>query len=114
MGLLAPYIKLKHEEMLNKYLPIAKIVDKFYPSMKLAPFPSGAKGYKSYLKEFKEDPLNEYKKISVHNVVLNQQLMSKFQNEFNKVKTPFIMILSGQDEVVDNKAAKDFFDIAPV
>jgi hypothetical protein len=39
MGLLAPYLKLQNEEMLSRYLPIAKLICKVYPGLKIASLP---------------------------------------------------------------------------
>lgn len=42
-------------------------------------------------------------------------MIRKFrEKEQEKVNTPFIMILGGKDQIVENKAAKHFFDVADV
>jgi hypothetical protein len=38
--------------------------------------------------------------------------LRKFQQkEADNVNTPFLMVLGGRDQVVDNRGAKDFFEI---
>lgn len=41
---------------------------------------------------------------------MNLTILKQFSSEAEKVQTPFIMILGGKDTVVDNKAAKEYFD----
>jgi uncharacterized ubiquitin-like protein YukD len=77
MGLLTPYLRGKYEDMLNKYLPIAKFIDKFYPSYKLAPFPTKEKP-KRHIEEMNKDPLIEYRKVAVRNVLLNREILQRF------------------------------------
>jgi alpha-beta hydrolase superfamily lysophospholipase len=54
----------------------------------------------------------EVDKIPVRNLVVNESAIRRFQQkEAENVTTPFLMILGGRDQVVDNRGAKDFFEI---
>jgi esterase/lipase len=67
-----------------------------------------------FLASVLQDPLVE-KGLTVRSTIVDQQMLRKFrESEQDKVKTPFIMILSGKDQVVKNCYAKDFFDICPL
>ena len=65
-----------------------------------------------FLREINNDPLVENKKIPIRNLVVNQQSFKRFrEKEADNVTTPFIMILGGKDQIVDNRAAKEFFEV---
>ena len=78
-------------------MPLAKLANKIYPSFKIAPFPVKKSEVKRrHLEEFQNDPLLEFSRISVRNILLNEEIMKKFhEKEIDKVTLPFIMILGG-------------------
>jgi alpha-beta hydrolase superfamily lysophospholipase len=59
MALLAPYMKLLNEDMVNRYLPIAKIISKVLPNMKISSMPVKDKKVKKHIMEYLSDPLME-------------------------------------------------------
>ena len=65
---------------------------------------------------FALDPLLEFKKVPVHNLVTLTAMSKKFRTqEVDNLNTPFIMIQGGQDDAVCTKTAKSmFFDIVKV
>ena len=70
MGLLAPYVGLKDESLMDKYRGVSRFLARFFPTLKLAPFPvKKGEEPKSHYLHFLQDPLMEIKKIAVHNVV---------------------------------------------
>jgi len=93
---------------------MVKLVNKFWPTF-YAPIPAAqrkAMMANQFLREINNDPLVENKKIPIRNLVVNEQSFKRFrEKEAEKVNTPFIMILSGKDQIVDNKASKEFFEI---
>lgn len=93
-------------------MPLAKMLGKVWPSCKLAPFPADKKKIltNKHLRELIKDPVLEVKTIPVQNLLINDQAMKSFQLHQDKVTTPFMMILGGQDQVVSNKANKQFFE----
>ena len=100
MGLLTPYIDLKSRELLDKFLPLAKMMNYVYPTYRLAAFPTKKedqpKPHYVHFLDKKEDPLVEFHRIPVHNVVLNAQMMNSFlEKTQERVKTPLLMILGG-------------------
>lgn len=57
----------------------------------------------------------EFQKITLKSVMLNSDMIRKFnEKEVDKVNTPFLMILGGQDKIVDNKKSTNFFDMVKV
>ena len=68
------------------------------------------KQIKKHYLEYLTDPLMEIKNVKVSTVVLNDNNLKQLESQIEKVKTPFIIILGGQDQMIDNKAAKNFFD----
>lgn len=53
-------------------MPVANMLDKVFPRMKLASFPDKKKTtIPQHLEHFLKDPLLDYKKIPLHSVVLN-------------------------------------------
>lgn len=59
--------------MIDKYLGLAKLLDRFFPTLKLAAFPMKKEDRpKDHYMHFIEDPLCEFKKISVHNIVVGE------------------------------------------
>lgn len=53
MGLLAPYIALKNEDMLDKYRGISRFLAKVWPTLRLASFPvKKGEGPKDYQLHF--------------------------------------------------------------
>lgn len=91
-----------------------KLIDKVYPSFRV---PLPLKELKMvnktrFLQTINSDPQVENKKIAVRNIVVNQSALHNFRmKEAEKIDTPFIMILGGRDQVVNNRASKEFFDI---
>ena len=64
--------------MLDRYLPLAKLIHYFVPGLKLAPLPVHKKHVPASILEYgKSDPLLEVFKIPVHNVIVNAQAMKK-------------------------------------
>ena len=87
---------------MNKYIPIAKVLNHVIPSFKLAPYPAKGKA-KKHIMEFMKDPLVESNRIAIRNILLNTESLKKFhESEMDKVMMPFIMILGGQDAIVSN------------
>jgi esterase/lipase len=61
------------------------------------------------------DPLFTGASISADNMVRNDQTLKHLhENVLDQVKTPFLMILGGKEQLVCNKAAKNFFDVSEV
>ena len=93
---------------------MVRLIDRVYPSFRV---PLPIKELKNlnktrFLQTINSDPLVEAKKIAVRNLVVNQSALHNFRmKEGEKVETPFIMILGGRDQVVNNRASKEFFDI---
>jgi esterase/lipase len=53
------------------------------------------------------------KKIPVSNLIVNESALKNFHmREADQITNPFIMILGGRDQVVNNKASRDFFEIS--
>lgn len=104
--------------MIDKYSGIAKFINKIYPTLRLASFPTKKEDQpRSHYLHFINDPLCEHKRIPVHNIVANDGIMKTFvEKEIDRVNIPLMMILAGKehDGVICNKAAKNFFDVAPI
>ena len=88
-------------------------IDKVYPSMGF-PIPTAQKKAMTQTKFHQTimgDPLVEANQIRVRNLIVNDRMMRRFhEKEADQVTTPYIMILGGRDQVVDNKASKNFFE----
>lgn len=114
MGLLVPYFKLANQEEVDRQMGIIKLINRFWPTFS-APIPAAqrkAMMASQFLREINNDPLVENKKIPIRNLVVNEQSLKRFrEKEADNVTTPFIMILGGRDQIVDNRAAKEFFEI---
>ena len=62
-----------------------------------------------------DDEFNLAKKISVHNIIVGEQLKKKFlDHEKDKITTPLIMILGGNENIICNKTAKNVFELIPI
>ncbi|TNV79264.1 hypothetical protein FGO68_gene7195 [Halteria grandinella] len=113
-GLITPYLGFKDkkiDELANS--GFLKTLDRFVPWLRV-PIPEEARkksNVNKFLQTINNDPLIENRKICVHTMVMNQTALKQFSSEAEKIETPFIMILGGKDTVVDNKAAKDFFNL---
>lgn len=75
MGLLAPYIGSPYQKYIDKYLssliPVVGRVIKFYPYLKIGPFPIRALPLKKHIMEICKDPILELKYVAIRDLVLN-------------------------------------------
>ncbi|CDW71931.1 UNKNOWN [Stylonychia lemnae] len=116
MGLLAPYFQLLNQEMIDKYIGLAKLLNYVAPNYQLASFPVKSDGrFTRHYQNFLDDEFNLAGKISVNNIIVGEQMKKKFlEHEKDKIITPLIMILGGNENVVCNKTAKQAFDLFPI
>jgi alpha-beta hydrolase superfamily lysophospholipase len=107
--MIAPYLELYNPEAIKKYLPMAKLLNVFMPSYKLKLSPVG--NVYPFNAHFFKDPLCRSLQITVHNVLLNSKLIKKVQDVYvPKFKHPLLMIECGYDQIVSNKAIRDFYE----
>ena len=58
MGLLAPFVGIKDETMMDKYIGVARFISKVFPNLKLAPFPiKKGEGPKPHYLHFLQQPI---------------------------------------------------------
>ena len=69
LGLLSPFIKFKHEDLVERNLSMSKMVTKVFPTLNLVNFPVKAKKVPRHLFHFATDKMMEFKRLSVHNLV---------------------------------------------
>lgn len=114
-ALVVPYLQLLNQHVIDEKMGILKFIDRFYPSFRV-PIPLKelkAVNKNKFLSTINSDPLLEAKKIAVRNLIVNDSSLKNFHSrEAENVKTPFIMILGGRDQIVHNKASKEFFDVS--
>ena len=101
--------------MIDKYSTITKILHYIMPNYQLASFPMKNEGrFIKHYQNFLDEEFNLAKKIPVNTIVVVEQSKKKFNDhEIDKIYTPLIMILGGNDNVVCNKKAKENFELVP-
>ena len=114
LGLIVPYFSLLNQQEVDSKMGFAKLINKFWSTF-AAPIPPAQKKAMmatEFLRNINSDPLVENKSIPVRNLVVNEESFRRFrEKEAEKFSTPFIMILGGKDQIVDNKASRNFFEI---
>lgn len=113
MGLVVPYFGLLNQKDIDHHMTKLRWIDKVYPSMgfPIPPAQKKAMTQTKFHQTIMADPLVEANQIRVRNLIVNDRMMRRFhEKEADQVTTPYIMILGGRDQVVDNKASKNFFE----
>ena len=111
MSLVAPYFGLNAKEQaeIDKFMPFIKMIARFHPHFRTDVMKR--RKFASWLEHWMADPHQEGTKISMANLINNQKAMKQFNEKvIDKVSTPFIMFLAGQDDIVCNRAARNFFE----
>ncbi len=100
VSLIAPLIEYYEPERIQKFIPIARILNKIMPTFKFGiPHPNKPK----HSLHFFNDELCQSEKICAHNVMLSDRILKNLHDVYiPKFKSPLLTIECGFDRIVSN------------
>ena len=101
----------KNQKQLDALKPMARLINYIAPTFRMN---DKYDEPPSWRKHWFDDPMCSVGKICVSTVLAADDASERIRNELcQEVKTPFLMITSGKDDVCCSQEAKKFYELCP-